>query len=63
MNDESNWQEIRQAYKLVCLKCGSEDVVVDVTESGDWGGETGYSLGSLSIGCNACKQNDLYLNI
>jgi hypothetical protein len=56
-------EEITAAFKLVCKKCGSEDVVVDVEQGTDYGGETGYDPGHISIGCNACKQNDVYISI
>ena len=54
-------EEIEAAFKLVCKKCGSEDVVIDIELGIDYGGETGYSSGHISLGCNACKQNDVYI--
>ena len=54
-------EEIEAAFKLVCKKCGSEDVVIDIERGIDYGGETGYSSGHISLGCNACKQNDVYI--
>lgn len=56
-------EEITTAFKLVCKKCGSEDVVIDIEQGIDYGGETGYSGGHISLGCNACKQNDVYISI
>lgn len=56
-------EEIQAAFKLVCKKCGSENVVVDVEEGVDYGGETGYSSGRITIGCNDCKQNDICIPI
>ena len=56
-------EEIKQSFKLVCKKCGSEDVVIDVEKGVDYGGETGYSSGYISLGCNACKQNDVCISI
>lgn len=51
--------EIRRRFKLVCRRCGGEDVSVDITEGTDYGGETGWSPGTFSMGCNTCGQNDL----
>lgn len=56
-------EEIKAAFKLVCKKCGSEDVVIDIEQGIDYGGETGYSSGHISLGCNVCKQNDVYIRI
>ena len=58
MEDEDT---IKAAFKLVCKKCGSEDIALDIEQGVDYGGETGYSSGHISIGCNACKQNDVYI--
>lgn len=58
-NDEV--KELQAAFKLVCKKCGSDNVVMDA-DHGFMGSEyTGWISGTLSIGCNACKQNDLHL--
>lgn len=56
-------EEIQAAFRLVCKKCGSENVVIDVDQGIDYGGETGYSPGHITIGCNDCKQNDVYISI
>ena len=53
--------EIKQAFRIICKKCGSEDVVLDIELGVDYGGETGYSNGHITLGCNACKQNDVYI--
>ena len=55
--------EIKMAFNLVCKKCGSDDVVIDIEQGIDYGGETGYSGGHISLGCNACKQNDVYIGL
>jgi hypothetical protein len=60
MGDED---DIKQAFKLICRKCGSEDVVIDIQELVDYGGETGWSGGYITFGCNACKQNDLHISV
>ena len=58
MEDED---KIKEAFKLVCKKCGSEDIAIDIEQGVDYGGETGYSPGHITLGCNACKQNDVYI--
>jgi hypothetical protein len=54
-------EKLKGAFKLICLKCGSEDVVIDIEDGIDYGGETGWSPGCISIGCNACEQNDIQI--
>ena len=60
---KSDSENIRLAFKMVCTKCSSEDVAIDIEQGIDYGGETGYSSGHISLGCNACKQNDVYISI
>lgn len=50
--------DLRQHFKLICRKCGSENVAVNIEQGIDYGGDTGYQSGSIQIGCNDCKQND-----
>jgi hypothetical protein len=47
------------AFDIKCAKCGSTDVVFSVEEGVDYGGMTGYSPGLTTVGCNACKANDI----
>jgi len=55
--------EIRRRFKLVCRRCGSEDITIDV-ERGYGGSEyTGADPNTFSMGCNTCKQNDLIESI
>jgi hypothetical protein len=61
MYESIDTDEFYKRFKIICLKCGSDDVVL----SGDhgWGG-TDVTVGdpaSLAVGCNACKQNDMQL--
>lgn len=49
---------MRLKYLVTCRKCRSEDVVFDISVPVDYGGETGWGLGHVSMGCNACKAND-----
>jgi hypothetical protein len=51
--------KLTDAFKLTCKKCGSDDVVLDAEDGVDYGGETGYSPGQITAGCNNCKQNDV----
>lgn len=56
-------EEIEAAFKLVCKKCGSENVRIDIEQGIDYGGDTGYGSGHLAIGCNDCGKNDIYISI
>ncbi len=56
-------EQIQEAFKLACKKCGSDDVVIDIEQGINYGGQTGYDPGHLTIGCNACKQNDVYISL
>lgn len=53
-------EELLTKFKLVCCKCGSENVVADCESGIDYGGETGWSSGSFTVGCNDCQANDFY---
>jgi hypothetical protein len=55
--------EIRQAFKMVCKKCGSEDIALDIEQGIDYGGDTGYDSGHISVGCNTCRQNDVHIRM
>jgi hypothetical protein len=55
--------ELRQRFKLICLKCGSDNIALDLDKGIDYGGATGYSPGTLSFGCNACKENDYFMSV
>jgi ribosomal protein S27E len=54
-------EEVRASFRIICRKCQSEDVVLDVVPLREFGGETGGDGGFFTIGCNACKQNDVIL--
>lgn len=53
--------QLTSQFAIACKKCGSANVVVDIEHGVDYGGETGYSSGHFSLGCNNCKQNDFHL--
>lgn len=57
--DEDDIKELREKFRIVCRKCGSEDVVVNIEEGTDYS-ECTRGGGSIQIGCNACKANDWY---
>lgn len=63
MSDSYEAKEIKAAFIILCKKCGSENVVIDIEEGHNYGGQTGYSGGHLSIGCNDCAQNDVLILI
>jgi len=56
-------EEIQTRFRLICRECGSENVVIDFEQGIDYGGETGYSPGHLTIGCNDCHRNDIYISL
>ena len=58
MSEDYEIKNLREQFKVVCRKCGSEDVAINKEEGIDYGGETGYQSGSFQIGCNGCKAND-----
>jgi hypothetical protein len=60
MSDE---EDILQRFKLVCRKCGSENVKIDIEEGQNYGGDTGYGAGHLAIGCNDCGDNDFWMSL
>ena len=60
MSDEGLSKQLQTAFKLVCRKCESENVVIDYEAPTYYSALTGYGTGTLSIGCNNCKQNDFF---
>jgi hypothetical protein len=61
--DASEVDELRQRFKLVCRACDSDDVAINIEDGINYGGQTGYQEGSITIGCNACKRNDFWMSI
>ncbi len=61
--DKDDAVELLRRFQIVCRQCQSDDVVVDI-ESAQYGSDdTGcYSDGRLAVGCNNCKQNDLFVS-
>ena len=56
MNDEDDF---RASFTLVCKKCGSENVALDI----EHGEEIGYRAGHINIRCSDCKQNSVFITI
>ena len=52
---------LQEAFKLVCKKCGSENVVIDITRGRHY--DSCYIEGGITFGCNDCKQNDVVIDI
>ena len=57
---ENLLEEIKKKFELRCKECGSDDV------QGSYEPEHHYSEATvdsakLSLGCNTCKKNDLFL--
>lgn len=50
---EVDISEFAARFKIVCRRCGGEGTL-DITESEDYGGETGISPGTISVGCPSC---------
>ena len=55
-------EEITTRFKLVCKKCGGENVVVNIEPSYSYS-EATLVPGHISIGCNDCKKNDCIISI
>lgn len=59
---EDDVKKLQERFLLVCKVCRTANVVIDA-EPGFMGTEeTGWISGTLSIGCNRCKRNDLHLD-
>ena len=55
---ESDMDELRKRFQFICLKCGSDNVVMDI-DRGFGGSElTGPDPDAINFGCNECKDND-----
>lgn len=58
MSEPTLNEQVQERFRLVCRKCGSDDVVININQ-GFGGSEcTGADPDELTIGCNACRQND-----
>jgi len=55
--------EIMARFKLVCRKCGSENVVVSVNEGWQGTDVTAGDPGEIAFGCNDCQQNDYSVSL
>jgi hypothetical protein len=56
-NTEDAAETLAKRFKLVCLACDSENVVVHY-DPGYHYSEMTWAPASLTIGCNNCKAND-----
>jgi hypothetical protein len=54
--------ELRARFKIVCRRCGSEDIAINMEASYSCSEYTSGG-GTVQIGCNACKQNDFYASL
>lgn len=63
INEDNFVEELHKRFMLTCRRCQSTNVKVDIVKGIDYGGETGYSSGHISIGCNTCGQNDIVMDI
>ena len=59
---------LQARFEIRCRKCGSTDIAMDTIsavapQSCDDGVQTGGEPGEVSIGCNACKQNDFCIYV
>lgn len=55
---ETLQQIVRKQFLITCLKCGSHNTVIDFEPAHNYS-ELTSDPATLSIGCNACKANDL----
>lgn len=58
MYENWNTEEFFKRFKIICLKCGSDDVKISGNQGWDGTDVTAGDPATLAIGCNACKQND-----
>lgn len=56
--DDHDQARIRSAFKIICNRCGSDDCVINL-DPGTTYGEYSSDPASATLGCNACKENDL----
>ena len=56
-------EDFDKHFVITCRKCGGSNILMHVTEGVDWGGETGYDCGSISIYCSECPDNNWGLAI
>lgn len=61
MEEDYEIKKLREQFRIVCRKCGSENVAINKEGGIDYCGQTGYQSGSFQIGCNDCKDNDWYV--
>lgn len=54
-------EQIKAGFDMICKKCGSHDVHLRYEKEGGYSEYTQWGS-SLSIGCNGCKDNDMYLD-
>lgn len=52
-------EELRD-FKITCLKCKSDDVIVEIEGSIDFGGWTGVQPGSVVIKCKPCGHAQIF---
>ncbi len=52
-------QMLSGRFKIICCKCGSDDVVIDF-DPGHVYSEHTQDPPTFSAGCNACKDNDIF---
>jgi ribosomal protein L37E len=50
--------ELRARFRIVCRRCGSEDIAFDIEAGRAYSELTGADSGTVSIGCNGCGEND-----
>lgn len=60
MSNLSTTDQVKEHFKIICRKCGSESIVIDI-DGGTVYSEMSSDPPSVTIGCNNCGQNDLQL--
>lgn len=54
-------EQVKGHFLLMCLKCSSNNVVINYISEGGYSEETAWGS-TVTIGCNDCGQNDLFLD-
>ncbi len=53
-------EQVQERFIITCKKCGSNNVVIAYESEGGYSEYTQWGS-SVTIGCNACKANDCYV--
>ena len=57
MMDDDDIKELFTKFKIMCLKCGSDQVTLKATSGVYYGGRAVYEDGTIVFNCPTCKDN------